>query len=231
MIDLSADLGEGSPGEDELWPLITSANVACGGHVGDEHSMRNAARLARQHDVRLGAHPSYPDRENFGRKSLDLPPGALRASLVGQLNALRRFANVGHVKPHGALYNDAHKNRGLADAIVEAMREVDPAMAIVAPDRSQMAAAARDAGTRVIREAFADRRYEPDGSLTPRGIAGSTLTVGEAAAQAELLANERVVIARDGSRVHLDFDTLCIHADMENALQRLLAIRARLFDK
>jgi UPF0271 protein len=228
ILDLSADLGEGSPGEDELWPLITSANVACGGHVGDEHSMSEAARLAKKHGVRLGAHPSYPDRENFGRKSMELTPDALRASLIAQLDALRAFAPIEHVKPHGALYNDAHRNRALAGLIVEAMRNVDPSLALVAPDHSQMSAAARAAGTPVIREAFADRRYEPDGSLTPRSIPGSTLTIEEAAAQAELLVREGVVIARDGSRVHVAFDTLCIHADMENALQRLRAIRSRL---
>lgn len=224
-IDLSADLGEGSPDEHELWPLITSANVACGGHVGDAASMREAARMAREHGIRLGAHPSYPDRENFGRKSLPITPDALRTSLVAQLKALRTFAPIEHVKPHGALYNDAHKNRALAEVIVEAMREVDPSLALVAPDHSQMSAAARAAGTRVIREAFADRRYEPDGSLTPRTIPGSTLTIEEAAAQAALLVKEGVVIARDGSRIKIAFDTLCIHADMENALERLRAIR------
>jgi UPF0271 protein len=227
-LDLSADLGEGSPGEEHIWPLITSANVACGGHTGDAESMREAARLAKEHGVRLGAHPSYPDRENFGRKSLDIPSDALRASLIEQLTALRAFAPIEHVKPHGALYNDAHKSRALADVIIDAMRTVDAALALVAPDHSQMSAAAQAAGTRVIREAFADRRYEPDGSLTPRTIPGSTLTIEEAAAQAELLANESAVIARDGSRITLPFDTLCIHADMENAVERLRAIRARL---
>lgn len=225
MIALSADLGEGSPGEDELWPLIDLANVACGGHVGDEASMRAAARFAREHGVALGAHPSYPDREHFGRRSLDLAPNELRASLRAQLDALRTFAEVQHVKPHGALYNDAHKNRALADVIVQSM---DATMALVAPDHSRMAEAARAAGIRVIREAFADRRYEPDGSLTPRSIAGSTLTIDEAAAQAELLAREGHVIARDGSRVLIAFDTLCIHADMHGAVERLRAIRDRL---
>lgn len=228
MIDLSADLGEGSPGEDELWPLITSANVACGGHTGDEASMREAARFAREYGVRFGAHPSYPDREHFGRRSLDIAPDALRHSLVAQLNALRAFAPLHHVKPHGALYNDAHKNRALADVIVEAMGIVDPSMAIVAPDRSQMAAAARAAKMPVIREAFADRRYEPDGSLTPRGVEGATLAIEEAAAQALLLAREQAVIARDGTRIAIAFDTICVHADMAGAVERVRAIRARL---
>jgi UPF0271 protein len=226
VIDLSADLGEGSPGEDEIWPLIDSANVACGGHVGDEASMRDAVRRARDHGVRLGAHPSYPDREHFGRRSLVVAPDALRQSLIAQISALHALSPVHHAKPHGALYNDAHKDRALANVIIEAMRAVDPAIALVAPDHSQMAAAARAAGASVIREAFADRRYEPDASLVSRKEAGSTLTIEEAAAQAALLAREGVVIARDGSRVALQFDTICIHADMEGALARLRAIRA-----
>jgi len=228
VIDISADLGEGSPGEQEIWPHITSANVACGGHIGDEHSMREAARLAHQHGVRFGAHPSYPDREHFGRKSLDIAPDALRHSLIEQISALNTFAPVQHVKPHGALYNDAHKNRALAGVIIEAMQHISPALAIVAPDHSQMAAAARAASMNVIRESFADRRYESDGSLTPRSIAGSTLTVEEAAAQAALLARESIVVARDGSRITIAFDTICIHADMEGAVERLRTVRANL---
>ena len=228
MIDLSADLGEGTPGEDELWPLIDSANVACGGHAGDEASMRAAAALAQQCNVRLGAHPSYPDREHFGRRSLAMPPDDLRASLIAQISVLRAIAPIEFVKPHGALYNDAHRNRDLADVIVDAMRAVDPQLAIVAPDHSQMAAAARATGTRVIREAFADRRYHRDGSLMPRREPGSLLTIEEAAAQAALLAREHAVIASDGSKIAIAFDTICIHADLEGALDRLHAIRANL---
>lgn len=231
-IDLSADLGEGSPGEDEIWPLITSANVACGGHTGDGDSMGQAARLATQYGVRLGAHPSYPDREHFGRRSLSMPTAALRDSLLAQLSALQAFAPIHHVKPHGALYNDAHKDRALADVIVESLRAFDRSVAIVCSDLSQMAVSARAAGVRVIREAFADRRYEPDGALVSRAIAGSTLTIEETAAQASLLVREGVAIARDGARdgarVAIPFDTLCIHADMPEAGARLLAIRAAL---
>jgi len=227
VINLSADLGEGSPGEDEIWPLITSANVACGGHTGDADSMLHAARRAREHGVRFGAHPSYPDRENFGRKSMSMAPTSLRASLVAQINALREFAPVEHVKPHGALYNDAHHDIIRAAVIAEALAEVGD-VAIVCPDRSAMATAARANGIRVIREAFADRRYNPDGSLVSRAEPGALLDVDEAAAQAALLASERAVIARDGTRISVPHDTICIHADMAHAVERLRAIRQRI---
>jgi UPF0271 protein len=233
VIELSADLGEGSPGEDELWPLLDAANVACGGHAGDEESMTRAVRLAVEHDVHLGAHPSYPDREHFGRRSLVMAAHELRESLAGQIEALHQIAlregvALEFVKPHGALYNDAHRNRGRADIIIQAMRDVDARLAIVAPDHSQMAAAARGAQVVVIREAFADRRYMPDGSLVPRTESNALLSIEEAAAQAELLARERVVIAADGTRVTIRFDTVCVHADMEGAIARVRAIRERL---
>ncbi|HEV2718429.1 MAG TPA: 5-oxoprolinase subunit PxpA [Thermoanaerobaculia bacterium] len=233
MIDLSADLGEGSPGEDEIWPLITSANVACGGHTGDGASMEYAALQAKRYGVKLGAHPSYPDLANFGRKSMQMEPRALRATLVEQIAGLQEIAErhgvgVVHVKPHGALYNDAHRDRALADTIVEALRELDETIALVCPDASQMAAAARAAGTPVIREAFADRRYNADGSLVSRKEANALLNVDEAVEQAALLVSDGAVVAADGTRVRLAFDTICIHADMERAVERLRAIRQRL---
>jgi UPF0271 protein len=228
VIHLSADLGEGTPGEDELWPLLDAANVACGGHVGDDLSMRNAAALAAQFDVTLGAHPSYPDREHFGRRSLAISHDALRESLIAQLSALHAIARVHHVKPHGALYNDAHRDRALAGVIIEAMLAVDASMALVAPPESQMAAAARAANVRVIREAFADRRYLADGALVPRSHERALLDIEEAVEQAALLARESVVVALDGTRVPLAFDTLCIHADMPGAVERARAIRTLL---
>jgi len=226
VIDLSADLGEGAPDEPEIWPLITSANVACGGHYGDIDSMTHAAQRARELGAKIGAHPSYPDRANFGRKSMVIDPLFLRVSLIEQINLLRDIAGqLHHVKPHGALYNDAHKDRALAEIVIDSIRAVDPATPIVCSDKSQMAAAARAAGTPVIREAFADRRYNPDGSLVARSEPGSLLTVDEAASQAAMLANEGAVIARDGSRIPIPFDTICVHADMEHAVERLRAIR------
>jgi UPF0271 protein len=229
VIDLSADLGEGAPDEPEIWPLITSANVACGGHYGDIDSMTLAVERARELGVHIGAHPSYPDRENFGRKSMSMPPDALRATLIEQITSLRDIAGpLHHVKPHGALYNDAHKDRALAESVIESIRAVDPTLPIVCSDTSQMAAAARATGIPVIREAFADRRYNADGSLVARSEPGSLLSVDEAAVQAAMLAKEGAVIARDGSRIAIPFDTICVHADMEHAIERLRAIRKML---
>ncbi len=233
MLDISADLGEGSPREEEIWPLVTSANVACGGHVGDSESMAIASRMARNHEVTLGAHPSYPDRENFGRKSMVMRAEDLRVSLMEQVGSLQFLAEhfdveLKRVKAHGALYNDAHHDRRLANLLVDVILELNPRMSIVCSDISEMAVAARDRRVRVVREAFADRRYEPDGSLMSRSKEGSLLTVDEAAAQADLLVREGAVIASDGSRVAVPFDTICVHADMEHAVERLQAIRSRL---
>jgi UPF0271 protein len=233
LIDLSADLGEGSPDEDQIWPLLSSANVACGGHTGDGMSMDHAALMARRYGVRLGAHPSYPDMLHFGRASLQMEPRALRATLVEQIVSLQEIAerhgvDVVHVKPHGALYNDAHHDRALAGIIVEALHEIDAGIALVCPDASQMAAAARAAGTPVIREAFADRRYDADGSLVSRKEANALLSVDEAVEQAALLESDGEVVAAGGARIHIAFDTICIHADMESAVERLRAIRQRL---
>ncbi|HVS32668.1 MAG TPA: LamB/YcsF family protein [Thermoanaerobaculia bacterium] len=228
MIELSCDLGEadtreGIAVERAIWPLIDAGNVACGGHAGDEGSMGEAIRLAGAHGVIVGAHPSYPDRENFGRVSMDIGHDALVESLVQQISRLP----ARRVKAHGALYNDAHAGAARAAAIVEAVQRAG-SPAVVAGDTSQTAAVARARGVAVIREAFADRRYNEDGSLVSRREPGALLSIAEAAEQAKLLAAEGVVIARGGRRVPIAFETLCIHADMEGAVERLRAIRAAL---
>lgn len=235
MIELSCDLGEASDDpwravERELWTLIDAANVACGGHAGDEESMRAAARTAAARGIILGAHPSYPDRQNFGRKSMSLDPGELRRALVHQLSSFAKIAAVEgvalqRIKAHGALYNDAHRDRALAAVLVEAVRDVDESMSIVAADASQMALAGRDCGMHIIREAFVDRRYMPDGTLVSRKDADALLSVEEAAEQANRLATSGEVVSRGGKALPLAFDTLCIHADTPYAVERARAIR------
>ena len=238
MIELSCDLGEASDDawravERELWTLIDAANVACGGHAGDDHSMRAAAHIAAARGIILGAHPSYPDRENFGRKSMSLDPRELRRALIHQLSRFAKIAAaeavaIQRIKAHGALYNDAHRDRALAEVLIEAAHDVDESISIVAADTSQMALAARDRGMHVIREAFVDRRYMPDGSLVSRKDADALLSIEEAAEQAHRLSTTREVIARGGKPLPLEFDTLCIHADTPRAVERARAIRGRL---
>lgn len=219
--------------ERQIWPMIHAANVACGGHAGDETSMRAAAQLAREHGIALGAHPSYPDRANFGRKSMAISPAGLRDSLIAQIASLRDIAAhegvpLQRVKAHGALYNEAHADEQIAAVIVEAMLRVDPLLAIVASETSKMAQAARTNGMEVVREAFADRRYEPDGALVSRARPDALLSVDQAAAQAALLVSDGLVIARNGEKISIPFDTICIHADMEHSVERLRSIRRAL---
>ncbi|MGZ8811029.1 MAG: 5-oxoprolinase subunit PxpA [Thermoanaerobaculia bacterium] len=238
MIELSCDLGEasgenGRAVERELWTLIDAANVACGGHAGDDASMREAARIAAGRGIILGAHPSYPDRENFGRVSMKLHPLELRRALIHQLSTFAAIAAkedvaVQRVKAHGALYNDAHRDRELAELLAEVVKSIDESLSIVAGGTSEMAISARGRGLHVIREAFVDRRYMPDGSLVSRKDPDALLSVEEAAGQAVLLATKGQVITRGGTPLSLEFDTLCIHADTPQAVERARAVRDRL---
>jgi 5-oxoprolinase (ATP-hydrolysing) subunit A len=238
MIELSCDLGEASDEkwravERDLWTLIDAANVACGGHAGDEQSMAEAVRFASDRGIVLGAHPSYPDRENFGRQSMKIDARELRRALIHQLSTIAAIAAakdvaLQRIKAHGALYNDADRDHALAEVLIDAAKSVDESLSIVASDTSQMALVARENGLHVIREAFADRRYMPDGSLVSRKDADALLSIDEAAAQAYMLASEGKVIARGGTPLPLEFDTLCIHADTPGAVERARAIRARL---
>ncbi|MGK2859048.1 MAG: 5-oxoprolinase subunit PxpA [Thermoanaerobaculia bacterium] len=238
--DLSCDLGEaknedGCAVELAIWPLITSANVACGGHAGDAESMREAVRLARKHGVRLGAHPSFPDREGFGRTAMKLSDEALVESLASQLETLHSIATteggvtLERVKAHGALYNLGHHDPDLAKLLAEATFEVVKNAALVCPSGSAMERAALERGLRVVREAFADRRYLPDGSLLPRSDPRALLADPvESAAQAVSLATLAKVVAVDGTELTLELETICIHSDMPGAVERLVAIRAAL---
>jgi len=184
----------------------------------------------------IGAHPGYPDRANFGRIEIAMKPAEIAATVhqqIARLDGIVRSLGgaIVHVKPHGALYNVAVHNAEVARAIADGVVRWNPNVILFGLAGSPMLRVWRDLGLNVWREAFADRRYEPDGSLMSRKLPGSLLTVDEAAAQARLLAREGAVIARDGSRVAIPFDTICIHADMEHAVERLRAIRSGFIDK
>lgn len=211
--------------------MITSANIACGGHTGDETSMREAVVAAQQHGVAIGAHPSYADRENFGRKRIDIGTSALLESLRRQLETLQEIAaaagaTLTHVKPHGALYNDAHADATLARSVIGAISAVGGDVAIVCGRSSAIYREATRRGMRAIAEGFADRRYQSDGALVSRSRSDSLLLdPAEAAAQALEIVNHERVIADDGTVVTLDAETLCIHSDMIDSPKRLRAIR------
>lgn len=238
-IDLNADVGESLGAwrlgeDDELVPLVTSVNVACGYHAGDPVTMQRTVRLAARHGVALGAHPGYPDLLGFGRRSMALSADEVEAAVVYQVGALAGFAEaegitLRHVKPHGALYTDAARDPAVAAAIARAVRRVSADLVLVGLAGSPGLDAARAAGLRVAAEAFADRGYEPDGSLRSRRLDGSLLDEpADAAAQAVSIARDGSVRAVDGSVVEVRADTLCVHGDLPGAAARARAVRAAL---
>lgn len=233
-IDLNSDLGEGAGPDDAIMPLITSANIACGAHAGDQATMDATVALAIRHHVAIGAHPGYRDPANFGRVPLDMPAATLRADLRAQLDALgataaRAGTRVTRVKAHGALYNQGERDEAVAETIARAVAEVDARLVLVAPPGSAMARAAAGAGLRVAREGFIDRAYEADGTLRSRRLRGALITdPAAAAAQALSFVLDGGVMAGDGRLFPLEVDTLCVHGDTPGAVAILRAVRAAL---
>jgi UPF0271 protein len=223
-VDLNCDLGEGAGNDDALMPLITSANIACGLHAGDEVSMRATVRLAQKYRVAIGAHPSLDDRENFGRKEMIVSPVVVRELVVTQIAWLQAIATeqgarMRHVKPHGALYNMAARDRSVADAIAAAVYAVDPDLILFGLSGSELIKAGRARGLRVANEVFADRTYQGDGSLTPRSQADAMIHESAMAlAQVKQMIFERTVRARDGEVVPIQADTVCLHGDGAHAV-------------
>jgi UPF0271 protein len=235
QLDLNADVGEGDPQTDEaLLRLVTSANVACGVHAGDAQTMRATVALAMRNGVAVGAHPGFNDREGFGRRPQQLADEEIRELLVGQLGALDAIARaqgtrLHHIKPHGALYNQAETDGALAVAIVAGIRAFDPSLRLVGRAGSAMEHAAREAAHPFRAEAFADRRYRPDGTLLPRSEPGAVLTdPDDVARQVRLLVTDGEVVASDGSRVAVSFGTLCVHGDTPGAATLARRVRQEL---
>jgi UPF0271 protein len=213
-IDFNCDLGEGAGHDAALMPLITSANIACGAHAGDDASMRATVALAKQHGVAIGAHPGFADRANFGRRELSLSPDEIHDLVLNQVRKLKALGPLRHVKPHGALYNMATREVAVARAVVDAIYEVDEDLILFGLAGSQLVAVADACGLPVANEVFADRSYQPDGSLTPRSQPGALITdEAVAVAQALRMVREGKVRATDGTDVLIRADTICLHGD------------------
>lgn len=228
-IDLNCDLGEGAPHDAELMALITSANIACGGHAGDLETMKKTVELARSHGVAVGAHPGFVDRENFGRVEQRLSRKTVSEFVRSQVEALRTLGLVTHVKPHGALYNLAARDREVAVAVVDGILAVDARLELYALAGSELVRVAREKGLRVAQEVFADRTYQRDGSLTPRSSSGALIRdASEAAAQVVRMVKEGVVRATDGTDVAIVADTVCVHGDGEHAVEFAQRLRSEL---
>jgi 5-oxoprolinase (ATP-hydrolysing) subunit A len=234
IVDLNADLGEGAGHDDELLELVTSANISCGFHVGDPPSILQSIRAAIKQNVSVGAHPSFADRENFGRTELKLQPAEVFSQVVYQLGAFSALATaaetrMNHVKPHGALYNMAGRDAELAEAIVAAIILVDPYLILFAPPNSALTKAAEFAELRVLREVFADRNYLADGSLVPRSRPDALLhDPQEAAARALRMLREGKVQSVDGHDVDVRAETICVHGDTPGAVEFARELRSQL---
>lgn len=233
-IDLNVDLGEGFDHDMELIELASSVNIACGWHAGDPLTMRRVTAEAIRKGVAIGAHPSFPDRENFGRSAMKLPPEEVYAGVQYQVGALAAVVaglsgRVSHVKPHGALYNQAEDDADLARAIVHAVRDMDPELAIFGLAGGQLIRMTREEGLTGIEEGFADRAYTPAGKLVPRSQPNAVLEDDVAACQqAVRMALEGRVQASDGSWIAINPRTLCLHGDGAHAVIFANQIRAEL---
>ncbi|MDE1887813.1 MAG: LamB/YcsF family protein [Gammaproteobacteria bacterium] len=234
LMDLNADVGEGCGDDAALMPLLTSASIACGAHAGDAASMQRTVALALEHDVAVGAHVSYPDREHFGRRDLALPPAQLSAEVLHQLHTLSDIAQaagtrVRYVKAHGALYNRMAQDEETAAAVISAVRSFDSALPILTLPESAAETVARRLGTPAVAEAFADRAYTADGRLVSREQAGAVITDEETVAQraAEIACAHRVQ-SIDGHNVGIRARSLCVHGDTPGAVALARALRAAL---
>jgi UPF0271 protein len=235
-VDLNCDMGESTAiqkiGADELiMPLISSANIACGFHGGDPEVIAATIDLAKKNQVAIGAHPSFPDQENFGRKEMELDPQAIRKIIIYQVSAMIGMAAsmnavLTHVKPHGALYNMAARRQDYAEAVANAVMTIDPKLVLFGLAGSKMLSVAAEIGLTTCAEVFADRSYQDDGSLTPRSQPGAMIKdVQQAVQQVVGMVKEGRVRSMNGRWIELKADTVCIHGDTPGAAEYAKAIR------
>jgi len=233
-VDLNADVGEGVGDDAALMPFLSSANIACGYHAGNAAVMRHAIAFARRHHVAVGAHPGFQDRKGFGRRELTMTAAEVEGLISRQIHTLAEAATekgvrVTHVKPHGALYNMAARDAGLAAAIARSVAAVDRTLMLFGLAGSNLIDEGRKAGLRTVSEVFADRAYRPDGSLVPRTEPGAVLDDTDLVVRRALaMVREDAVPAVDGTRVPLEVETICIHGDTPGAVEFARRLRAAL---
>ena len=241
-IDLNCDMGEGETEastalDHELMQFISSCSIACGGHAGSEHTMRQTAASALDAGLRIGAHPSYPDRENFGRRSMSISGSALSAAITEQTAALKDIVdelggNLSFVKPHGALYNDMARDAELTSLVVTTIKEFDPTLKIMGLAGSHCRAICEDLAMPFLGEAFADRRYADDGQLSPRSQNGAVITEPETAVEQILSIVEHArVESINGKWLPLQAQSICVHSDTPGALEHLTLISNQLISR
>ncbi|WP_136465705.1 5-oxoprolinase subunit PxpA [Flagellimonas onchidii] len=233
-IDINCDVGEGVGNEEQLMPLINSCNIASGGHAGDVHTMLEVVRLAKQHKVKIGAHPSYPDRLNFGRKPMSISMPELQKSLKDQLQAFQSIVHsentkIHHIKAHGALYNQIARDEALAEVYLEALQDYQNRTFLYVPYRSAIAKIALRKGFSVRYEAFGDRNYNPDLSLVSRQLENALIHAPERVLQHLLpIIKENRVFTVSEKYTEIKADTVCIHGDTSSALQILMYLSQEL---
>ncbi|HUB62590.1 MAG TPA: 5-oxoprolinase subunit PxpA [Puia sp.] len=235
-VDLNCDMGEGMPGDGAIFPFISSANIACGGHAGDDATMRRSVELALEYGVAIGAHPSYPDRSGFGRIDIfdSLPLDTLLSDLKTQIASLQSICyakgtRLHHVKPHGALYNRAARDPGASTVICEVVAAIDPSLIIYGLAGSQTRLAAQTAGLRFVNEVFADRTYRADGSLTPRSEPFALIhDPATMLNQVLTMVGRQQVRTSEGKTIPIIAETICLHGDGDDPVKFASIIRRAL---
>ncbi|MER3463073.1 MAG: LamB/YcsF family protein [Chitinophagaceae bacterium] len=235
-IDLNCDMGEGMPNDALIMPFITSANIACGFHVGSGAIIRHTMALAKQHGVLVGAHPSFHDRENFGRKEKQLPPDKLYAIVLEQIIKVDLVAKelgvpLHHVKPHGALYNMAAKDKAMAATIAQSIKDYNEALVLYGLSGSYLISEAKAIGLKTMSEVFADRTYQDDGSLTPRSQPNALIEDEDKAIAQAMQMMAGTVTSVNGTTIPITAQTICLHGDGKHAVAFVQRIHTALQQK
>lgn len=232
IIDINADVGEGIGNESELFPMISSCNIACGGHAGDKQSMLTTVRLAKKNNIKIGAHPSFPDKINFGRKILTIDRKNLFKSLKNQIESLQNILNqenikLNHIKAHGALYNLAANDRKTAKIIIDLVKEIN--VKLYVPYNSLIAEIAKKQGVDICNELFIDRNYNSDLTLVSRDHPNSMIKDSESIFKhVNGIINDKTITAIDLKKIPVEFDTLCIHGDSKNVINLIKDLHIKL---